>query len=639
MISHSTGMTTGASGSAYHPARKRHSLQPLSTSSQSSFSKIQLLKPKSQAHSNFNQTSTPNIAAPLSNYGGNANMASNVAINPNGNIPLASHTAKKIASSNSNLTRHSKIAQKRRSLNNAPRYPPFLPHSGTPQHESMNNFSNQSQGHTFSDHQVNPSNIIQLFDNNKTAIACYQFDSKNNDGDLSSCEKKIHGGTSLRKSKKLRKSFNSGFNNSLGSLSNINSFIAKNKEGAVEDKGVPIIIRLLSNYGDSNIVEWSSIVPLNLEKKNINVLSVDIKAPYETHSNDIFSSHIDNLPIDIEVYLKEKIEQDKSNLISSVFSSNRNEQNNYNNESGFSGSLSNGMSHSDNIRVASFSNDLKYIRFTAPFGANKKCIKEVEVLSKNKLIWKGEISPDFGSVADLMSFQRKEEEIITKWEKDNLNKYKQMPKYYDKHGIIPLNYIKELKLTFLSNYSGRGSFTLTGLTIFVLPKLNDSQARRFVRKSDIKQITYKNTDVETPVDIFFNDELFAKNISKEEDDNIESNNSDYNDLKSSNNMNRIMTLHRKVNDNQVNDGEHAVEKPLNPEIIITFKKRLIVEEIRFNNFAQLNDKQYCSKGIKISLDDIPVYIGKLKAGNQSDVHESNYITQIFLNKVSSFEAL
>ena len=427
-----------------------------------------------------------------------------------------------------------------------------------------------------------------------------------------------------------RRSLNSTFS----SLSNFERYLTastpkfeiRNKPKLSFTSSTPIIVRFLTNYGDKQLVEWGPIEPLNVEKHSIQVISTSLSAKMRKRG-DKCQANVSDLPIEVEMYMKD-------------------------------GEL--------------FQN-VKFLRMLAPSNCSKTCVKDVEVFYKRELVWKGTMSPDFGVVADFNTFLCSDE--IKIWNENRIKESSMFPRLCDRFGVLPFPYRKELKISFLSNYSGTGTFTLTGMSIIVF----DGENEKEIKKDDIDSISYECCDVEVGVEDFFEakgnepdndllDNQIKSNISliasnskdltqslrvqklptifdeaEEESDDGTKGNNDFvinnSILAPTPTSETTMILHKTKVIKELFDADELKSIPKNPELRIKFIRPFVVKRIIFNNISQFGNEIYCTRNIVIRLDDNIAYSGRLKSNyikNQNKIvaveNPAEYSTIITLNQ-------
>ena len=347
-----------------------------------------------------------------------------------------------------------------------------------------------------------------------------------------------------------------------------------------------LIIKILSNYGDQEMVEWGSIMPLDIDKHIVPMASNEVGKKQKTDRYENNRCDVKELPKTIVI----QIDDNK----------------------GFE--------------------DVQYIRFLAPNSCGKSAIKDVEIFHMDDLIWKGQIDQYIGAVADLKKFSLTCVDTISSFHANKLLEDKKYPKFFDRFGIFALKYNNTIKITFLSTYSGSGTFTLSGISIFTFS--DDQTRKRKISSDDILSIQYNNSDVENGIEMYFNMEQHNLDNLRNEDE-----------FEEPKNKSILMTIHKKSSRGSLlaeleNDNITDRHPPTTmPEIIIVLKRKLIIKEIRFDNLAPYDNNEFCTKHIKITIDNIPAFIGKLKSGKNNGKEINSYTTSIVLqdgNEIKSF---
>ena len=218
-------------------------------------------------------------------------------------------------------------------------------------------------------------------------------------------------------------------------IKNLNNLNIQNKKFSFEEDDInnltqTCLIRILSNWGDENLISCSDILFLDDRHKSLPILSIQAE-PIEINKTNL-KNMFNGLMC-------------KNNLNDCWISS---------------------WNHLNPIEITIIttnSGPISQIRFFNSSVQGKTAIKEIEVLINDILLWKGEISIDFGVVANL---DKNKFSLIEKSKKIAPEIIYKRNLSLDNFGLIPQCCFSKFKIFFLNNYGHPIHYGLNYLSFF-----------------------------------------------------------------------------------------------------------------------------------------------------------------------------
>lgn len=240
--------------------------------------------------------------------------------------------------------------------------------------------------------------------------------------------------------------------------------VAPNVDGSTQT--VCYTIKMLSNWGSTNLIACSEIIPIDSKNHHVPVLEITA-SPRKVELTDLyklvsgFESHEDindkwscswpqQTPIEINM-------------------------------------------------IVPVENPLKVIRF---FNANEAFkdagVRNVEIWSDNVLLWEGEIPYDFPFVAHLRrpTTNQNQSEKATSSQQHTVLPPNPLNCYVDPFGIVPQIPSQSLTIEFISNYENSSNFGLSGIEIVTTKK-------ETLKFDDFAEIKVNNLSTAADLDTLF----------------------------------------------------------------------------------------------------------------------------------------
>ncbi|OHT04290.1 hypothetical protein TRFO_28224 [Tritrichomonas foetus] len=376
------------------------------------------------------------------------------------------------------------------------------------------------------------------------------------------------------------------------------AMLTQSMKAATAKLNVPtqnLTVKIFSNWGNSERIACAEIVPIDEERKHIQIIN-SIATPKE-------ATEIDPRKLQQGLYSYGDQQSNENDIWWSPWPL---------------------KSPIEIVFVLPNDKKIKMVRFFNPQIENNDAgIKAIEIYLEGDLVWKGDIPNNLGFVArlDKKKFAPNEEEDKNENKTHNnanyntstmnghntfrnlpksrsftrnqschfLSEEKKIPVYIDKFGQVPQIASSMITIEFVSPYDTQGiTCGLSGIEILTTKK-------ELIDETQIANVLVFNGSVTSAPSTLF----------------------------------RGHYLDPKIEEMWVID---RTSEELNPSIVILLQEKTLVGQIRLWNYFFVEMK-YQTKNVLIKLDETPVYYGRLKEGDGTIKNINHSVTNIHVNEM------